>query len=198
MKTSSRKRTLRSITVLLIPKIARSDCSLVPGAPLGGIRVLVTAGAPARTSAHARFAVERCPGWPPQLIGAIGRSLARAVKCPPSCRLTVMTVPGNAHSMMAAASGMPGQYHQAAVPSCVGTGHDRRAEQHVSAGERQLYVVIGRAAAYRIVVNAPPATRELWYKESAIATARLGSINAKRRIGQTPRTGLPLEGRPQR
>jgi hypothetical protein len=177
----------------------RSGCSLVPGASPARIRVPVAAGAPARTLAHTRFAVDRCPGRTPQPIGAIGRDLASAVKCLPSRRLTVMTVPGDSYLVMAAASGMPGQYRQAVLPARVPTGHDHRAEQDVSAGERLLHIVIGRAAAYRIVVNVPPTTRELWYiEESAIATARLGSINAKRRIGRTPRTGLPLEGRPQR
>ena len=177
----------------------RSGCSLVPGASPGRIRVLAVAGVPARTAAHGRFAVDRRPGRSPQPNSAIGRCLASAVKWPPSRRSTVMTVPGDSYSMIAAASGMPGQYRQAVLPARIPTGHDHRAEQDVSAGERLLHIVIGRAAAYRIVVNVPPTTRELWYiEESAIATARLGSINAKRRIGRTPRTGLPLEGRPQR
>lgn len=177
----------------------RSGCSLIPGASPGRIRVPVAAGAPARTPAHARFAVDRCPGRSPQPMGPIGRDPASAVKCSPSRRLTVMTVPGDSYLVMAAASGMPGPYRQAVLPSRVPTGHDHRAEQAVSAGERPLRIVIGRAAAYRIVVNVPPTTRELWYiEESAIATARLCSINAKRRIGRTPRAGLPLEGRPQR
>lgn len=177
---------------------AQSAFSLVPGAPLDGIRVLAV-GALACITARARSAVARYPGRPPAANWCYRLRPGQSGEMPGLAPAHGDDRGRNSHSMIAMTPGMLGEGRRAAFPACVRSRPDHRAEQHVSTVGRRLHVVIDWAAAYRIILNAPPATRGLWYiKESAMATAKLGSINAKRRIGQAPRTGLPLEGRPQR